>query len=377
MEENIINNVEENVEESVKETVEATVEATGMGNVEVNKASDPEEARKTYSIFGGAYLGAAILNIIPAVIIYIIGMKLRPEFEDNVTFSFVVSIVTLYLIGLPFAYAIIKKIPKCEIGHRKMKVGEIISSLFIGYTVLLSANIVGTIINVFLGKLTGKGIMNPIANAITGLNPIVNILIVAILAPIIEELVFRKILVDRLYKYGEGLTILFSGLMFGLFHGNFAQFFYAFALGIYLAYIYMRTGKIRYTMYIHMFINTIGSLAAIALNGIDIELIQNYLYSGNTEEYMAYVMSHMGSFALLGLYGIVVVLVVITGIILAIVFHKKFHVDSIATELPKGTGLKSMFANIGMIAYMIFFVVAIVLAQFGTSLSGVIMDMFL
>lgn len=369
MEENIISSIEENVVEKSSENTDE--------NVQVTQASDPVEAKRNYSTFGGAYLGAAILNVIPAVILFVIGMKVKPGIESNVTFRFVVSIVTLYLIGLPFAYAIVKKLPKCEIGHRKMKVGEIISSLFIGYTILLGANIVGTVINMYLGKLTGKGVMNPIANAITGLNPIVNILIVAIMAPIIEELVFRKILVDRLYKYGEGLTILFSGLMFGLFHGNFAQFFYAFALGIYLAYIYMRTGRIRYTIYIHMFINSIGSLGSIAISGLDIELVQNYLYSGNIEEYMAYVTSHMGAFALLAIYVLIVVLVVITGFILMLVFNKKFHVDSIATALPKGTGFGCMFANAGMIAYMLFFLIAIVLAQLGTSLSTIIMKMFM
>lgn len=359
----------------VDEPVEQAVIQQAIMKAMVTSA-DPKEGKKAFSLFGGAYLGAGILNIVPAVLILVLAMRFSPGMENNTTFRFIISIVTLYFVGLPFAYMIVKNIPKCEIGNKKLHPGYVIASLFIGYAVVVISNVVGTVINFYFGELTGKGVMNPIANTLIGLNPVINILIVAILAPIIEELVFRKILVDRLYKYGEGLTILFSGLMFGLFHANFAQFFYAFAVGVYFAYIYMRTGRIRYTIYIHIFINGIGSLASFALSKIDVDLIVDYMEAGKVEEYMAYVMENTFAFALLGFYGILVIGIVITGIILMLVFYKKFHINIIPTQLSVRDGLASMFGNPGMIAYVAFFVIAIILAQYGTSIATVIMNLF-
>ena len=70
----------------------------------------------------------------------------------------------------------------------------------------------------------------------------------AVLAPVFEELVFRKVLVDHVLPFGEWPAILFSGITFGLFHGNLTQFFYAALLGMVLAYVYIRTGNILYSI---------------------------------------------------------------------------------------------------------------------------------
>ena len=42
---------------------------------------------------------------------------------------------------------------------------------------------------------------------------------------------FRKLLIDRIVPFGQRVAVVVSGLAFGLFHGNFYQFFYAFSLG--------------------------------------------------------------------------------------------------------------------------------------------------
>ena len=55
-------------------------------------------------------------------------------------------------------------------------------------------------------------------------NMMVTFLYMVICAPILEEYIFRKLIVDRTVKYGQGVAIVLSGLMFGLFHGNLNQF---------------------------------------------------------------------------------------------------------------------------------------------------------
>ena len=97
-----------------------------------------------------------------------------------------------------------------------------------------------------------------------------------IAAPIIEELIFRKLLIDRISPFGEKTAIFASALAFGLVHGNFSQFFYAFAIGLLFGYIYVKTRNILYTIVLHMFVNGFcGVLSGYITSKIDTDAIKS------------------------------------------------------------------------------------------------------
>ena len=83
-------------------------------------------------------------------------------------------------------------------------------------------------------------------------------------APVFEELIFRKLLLDRLRPFGDRCAILLCGVAFGLYHVNLGQFFYAAALGMVLAGIVLKTGKIWHSMVCHAALN-LSSLGFSAL----------------------------------------------------------------------------------------------------------------
>lgn len=92
-------------------------------------------------------------------------------------------------------------------------------------------------------------------------------------APLFEELVCRKLLLDKLHPYGEGYAAIASGLLFGLIHGNSGQFFLAFLVGLLFAMVYLRTGRVLYTILLHAIINTTASLPSFfSMANVDIEL---------------------------------------------------------------------------------------------------------
>ena len=95
------------------------------------------------------------------------------------------------------------------------------------------------------------------------MNGIPMLLVAMIGAPVFEELIFRKFLIDRLLPFGEKAAVIFTALLFGMAHMNAGQFFLAFLLGLLLALVYIRTGNILYTMALHFMINTTASLDAI------------------------------------------------------------------------------------------------------------------
>ncbi len=139
-------------------------------------------------------------------------------------------------------------------------VGSIIGGIVNGI-IMLPATLFTTLF-AFVTPLTGNN-YNIVQNLIYKDNSwaylLTGIITVGIVVPLLEELLFRKLLIDSTSKYGFGASILLSGLIFGLFHGNFVQFFYATALGILFAYIYASTGKLRYTALLHMGYNLYAS----------------------------------------------------------------------------------------------------------------------
>jgi membrane protease YdiL (CAAX protease family) len=74
---------------------------------------------------------------------------------------------------------------------------------------------------------------------------------------------------------------MISAFTFAVYHGNFTQFFYAFGLGILFAFIYSKTGKLRYTVFLHMGYNLYASaimpLARKTIPSGVVESIQNSL----------------------------------------------------------------------------------------------------
>lgn len=88
-------------------------------------------------------------------------------------------------------------------------------------------------------------------------NPL-GILAIAIVGPIVEELVFREGIIRYLVRHGEHrkYAVLFSAVMFGLIHFNPAQIPFAIIMGVILGIIYVKSGSILITSLIHILNNT-------------------------------------------------------------------------------------------------------------------------
>ena len=81
------------------------------------------------------------------------------------------------------------------------------------------------------------------------------IMYTCIVAPIIEELIYRGAVLRSLEKYGKRFSILVSGILFGLMHGNFYQIFMATCFGIILGYLATEY-SIKLTILLHICNNT-------------------------------------------------------------------------------------------------------------------------
>lgn len=85
------------------------------------------------------------------------------------------------------------------------------------------------------------------------------ILGVCVLAPVIEETIFRGVVMGLFSKFfGYIIGNIVQAALFGIYHGNLVQGIYAFILGLFIGFLLHISGSIFYTIAFHMGINFAG-----------------------------------------------------------------------------------------------------------------------
>ncbi|MCD7883410.1 MAG: CPBP family glutamic-type intramembrane protease [Lachnospiraceae bacterium] len=259
--------------------------------------------------------------------------------------------------------------------RKSMKPSQLVRTVFIAIFLMYAGNIIGNLVTAALSALTGTSAEAAITTYALADSLVLKILFLVILAPLIEEYVFRRQLIDRMSCYGERLAVVTSALMFGLFHGNLSQFFYAFALGLLFGYIYLKTGKLRYSAGLHMGINFLGSIVPSALlEAIDWSALENLENMANLDSIEGLASLESLSPELLGtllpqlaLYGGYVIALVVSAIVGLVLFCRSWrHVtfERAAMELPKGSRFRTAYLNVGMIMFVLSCAALIVLTVF-------------
>lgn len=332
----------------------------------VNPAPDPSEVRKnartmqrTFSMTGFAL---AIILVVTYVS-QIIAVKLFGNYiKDSIALQMVVSSLTMYVFGIGSACLFLKAV-KCRgesFGQNKMGVGSFIVTLIISFGAMYTGNIVGNIFTSIMSSLLGHEITNNLNATIPQMPIWLVMLLVVIIAPIIEELLFRKMLIDRFHPYGDRIAILMSAVFFGLFHGNFNQFFYATMLGMILGYVYCRTGKIKYTIFMHMIINFCGSvLPLLLMKMVDIDALNKFIETGDyaiLEPMLIPLMFYM-------VYLLLILGIWITGIVLFCVKVRKCTFRKSELALPdKSERMRRYWVNPGVMAAIVICAVLMIMS---------------
>lgn len=293
--------------------------------------------RKEFSGVGLRMLIGTILILGIQIMAQILLLLFNAKWVRNMNIVLAATMIPTYALGYPIAFLIMNGAGEQRIiRKRRMKPSHFFIAFLMGYTILMAGNIIGLIVTFVIGFITGRPIGNPLDMIVGESNIWITAVYTVLLAPVFEEMLFRKILCDRVIKYGQGAAVLLSGLMFGLFHGNFNQFFYAFFIGSFFAFIYVKTGNIKYTIGLHMMVNFIGSVVSgLLLQNIDLDL----------EHLTPTAMVTIAIYALF-IYGII-----IAGVVLLLLNRAKFKVDEGEIMLDKSLRNNIMLINAGMILY--------------------------
>ena len=273
-----------------------------------------------------------------------------PELIQEGWFITALSFVCLYLVGFPLFLLILPRAPKQLPEQAALGgFGELCVCLLMAMGILYPMNLLGQGLTGLLGEALGGSGGSVVEDYLGRMDLWSVALFAVLLAPIMEELIFRKLLMDRMRTIDRPGSILFSALAFGLFHGNLGQFFYAFGVGLLFGSIYARTGRIRYTIILHILVNAIGSLAPMLLMQ-DMETISlESLIAGG-------IGSLPDMISLLGLaaYGLVILCCTVAGIVMLCRRFPRllYRTPEDRLGLP-GAAFRTQFLNGGFIAFVL------------------------
>ena len=279
-------------------------------------------------------------------------------FKVNIYESWMLWVVTfapIYLMAVPVGLWILKNMPRVRFRQQKLGGKSFWVILLACFPLMYAGSFIG---NLFSMLFSGGAAENALNDFALDNHPL-KILVMVVLAPVLEEYIFRKQLIDRTVHLNERSAIFFSAATFALFHMNLFQFFYAFAIGLVLAYVYVRTGRLRYSILMHAVINFMGSVVApLVLSVVDLDAIN--AMSANPEMLMELYSTMLPGLAVLLAYELLIGVLFIAGIVCIVTHWRKVVLLSDPGIIPKGRRLSTFYLNPGMLIYILICLAAMV-----------------
>lgn len=148
-------------------------------------------------------------------------------------------------------YLVIKRIrPDTWIPFRKIGISTLLMSVLTGILLLPLVTFINAFSMLFATNYVSESSEQLVSNPFW-----VNLLIIAVIPAVMEELIYRGIFYHAYREKGVILGAVASAIVFGVMHRNLNQFFYAAVLGVVFCILVEITGSIYASMAAHFAIN--------------------------------------------------------------------------------------------------------------------------
>ncbi|GAB4498587.1 MAG: type II CAAX endopeptidase family protein [Anaerolineales bacterium] len=228
-----------------------------------NRTPPPTPLKPASWTASDTWLGLGLLVI--AVLGYIFAIS-QLELSKGISI-FVATFEFIVLIPIAIIF-LLRKISWRELGFQTFSR----NSLSLGCGLLIAVYMVTIVNNLImraLGVVTQADVISDLLSELD--SPYLFAFVTAIVAPITEELFFRGFLFKGLRnKYGWVNALMFSSIIFALFHGQIATLIPTFLLGALFAYMYQRTESVYPGMILHFAINAMGVAVLLAADQMSV-----------------------------------------------------------------------------------------------------------
>ncbi len=224
--------------------------------------------------------------------------------------------------------------------------------VLLGFGMMTAANFIGSYISLFFELFNMTSLTVEIEQDGSLSAMWLNVLVIGVLPGLLEELLFRGVVLQGLRPAGDRVALVFSALMFGLMHGNMAQAPFAFVLGMVFGYITLKTGNILWTMGLH------------AANNALTVMMEYWLFDMSVKESNKFFILFFAVETLLGVIGMAVLMM-----------RRRSRVpsvgDRVSSWLTKGQRRRALFSAGTVIAFIVIMVL-ITMGNMRFANSGVV-----
>lgn len=193
---------------------------------------------------------------------------------------------------------------------------------------------------------------------------LVYLFLVAISAPIMEEILFRGIVYKNSEPLGELFAVLLSGITFGMYHANGVQSLYTIMLGVFACLLVLKTESIIPAMILHFLLNGVSTFSKLTESYSDFDFDRFGTHD------TLYIKEHFGALLINILPVLFVCAVIIIGLvffIIEIVKHVKnrsFHFDKGEYEISSVGKFLVYFSSPATIITYLFIIIMFVINTF-------------
>lgn len=228
--------------------------------------------KKEYWYILIAYIGMQLSGLIGVPFLAFWGTLLGKSIEDIETFSVSSWILISFTVTLTIVLLLLRKEMREGYSMRDgASVGSSIAWSIGGIFLALFAQTFAANLERMIGIEMGSENTQQIIQLIKA-SPLI-VIVSSVIGPILEEIVFRKILFGSLYKkFNFLLSAFISSIIFALAHFEFEHILLYSAMGFTFAYLYVKTKRILVPIFAHVAMNSL-----VVIIQFNQENIENWL----------------------------------------------------------------------------------------------------
>ncbi len=227
----------------------------------------------------GLLLFYAFQFVISYIIAFFMVNKNAVDFINNPAVTLELNII-LSLLGFGLSGIFILKTEGVRasslISYGPPKKGNLLAAIMVGVGFCYTANVVVTLLQArFQNILPFAQPELELPNGALGF--LLSVLSVAVAPALIEEFLFRSVIMGSLLKFGKAFAIFTSAFLFALVHGNLIQIPFAFLVGLVIGAMVVETNSFWTGVIIH-FLNNFISVCMDYLSRVADENMLNVVY---------------------------------------------------------------------------------------------------
>lgn len=287
-----------------------------------------------------------VISLVYIFLVYIVASICGADLENITENTVYVIFATLVSpIAFVLTFVIINKVSRTNYNtalgvKRKFSIKYLLVTIFLSFVCVFGMSNFVSLFDAVLAKIGFNGSYAlPIPMDNFGYL-VLNLILLAVLPAICEELVFRGIIFNGLKPYGNMKAVFLSATLFMLVHSSVEQTVYPFFVGIVLALLMLRTNNIIYPILLHFLNNAI----VVVINYISVQ-------SGAVSEFT------LSTFNILFAIALAILAVLCIVIVFKIILKNKNKSNSISQEnLNQNESSPNTFLYVGIIGAIIIWI---------------------